>query len=994
MTLLIRTFLACAFIAGLHHDAFSQNSSAQTYYDSGILMTDKDPGQAFQLLSKAMHFSIRVGDTGLYIESVNKLAGLDFQNNREKDSLILDAIKRAVRLQPKSKKTDAVARLHFNAGEIYRKLTNEIDLPLNHYETAKNIWQFLGDKHVEAIASCYHGMGDIYKYKKNDFLEAEKAYETALQLREAIEFNNMKLLFANYYSLATTNRSQRDFEKALSYGSKTLDIANRLQGSIYKEMTNGVIAGIYRDMRESKLAKKHYQIAISLNQKTRDIQTLAWYYQGLGETLKNDSSYDEAIKNFSKAYGIYTKEKVSPSLLVYLLQLIADTYALMGDQENFYRAMRELFGEFNSLGMMKSRQSSEAYTIFGNYHVRNKNYDSALYYYQQALIATLPFHSEKIEDNPSEDSIGFQFYVYGIISKKASVWKNKFLADRNPTFYREAIECLQLSEKLLSHERNMLDMEDAKWKFLEDNYDIYEEIISLLYEGKEIVARDSLYSLAFQYFERSKSRTLAVALGQTERTLQITQDDSLFNIHSELRRKLLGIQDKLASELERSDNARNISKFRAQIVDVDRDIQICKSSIEEKYPGYFNVKYGYQSASLNKVIKHVKSDRVILEYFWGMNWVYVLTIHDGGVSFDRIGKPERIRQNINSVLSHFDVTNSSIDYEEYQKFTTNAHHLYRTLIEPVNEIIWAKRHIQIIPDGPIGQIPFEILITEKVVGNFVDYRSLKYMIKSHTIGYAYSSSMLLRDQKKVIRNPSFLAIGLTSGANWRGNSEMVEIAGSEEELDLLEKQFGDGNFLTGQEATETNFKRLSPKFDIIHLAIHGRGDIRKNFGASLYFKSDNNSVDDGELHAYELYGLKLNVSMAVLTACESGLGRGYKGEGMISMASAFTYSGCDNILMSLWKVNDQASITLMDNFYRHLLIGGSIDEALREAKLNYLESADELTADPKVWAPMVAYGRLNKIFPNNSVDIYLVLGIIILSIVIFAFSKKSRRIGR
>ena len=73
--------------------------------------------------------------------------------------------------------------------------------------------------------------------------------------------------------------------------------------------------------------------------------------------------------------------------------------------------------------------------------------------------------------------------------------------------------------------------------------------------------------------------------------------------------------------------------------------------------------------------------------------------------------------------------------------------------------------------------------------------------------------------------------------------------------------------------------------------------------------------------------------MAVLSSCESGLGKGYKGEGMISMASAFTYSGCENILMSLWKVNDQASIELMDDFYEQLLEGESIDEALRHGEI-------------------------------------------------------------
>jgi CHAT domain-containing protein len=129
--------------------------------------------------------------------------------------------------------------------------------------------------------------------------------------------------------------------------------------------------------------------------------------------------------------------------------------------------------------------------------------------------------------------------------------------------------------------------------------------------------------------------------------------------------------------------------------------------------------------------------------------------------------------------------------------------------------------------------------------------------------------------------------------------------------------------------------------------------------------------------------------MAVLSACESGLGRDYKGEGMISMASAFTYSGCSNILMSLWKVNDKASTVLMDDFYGQLLEGKTIDDALRQAKLNYLESTDELTSDPKIWAPLVAYGGLEPIFTKpNDLLVYGAIGVFALLVVLFMVRRR------
>jgi len=92
-------------------------------------------------------------------------------------------------------------------------------------------------------------------------------------------------------------------------------------------------------------------------------------------------------------------------------------------------------------------------------------------------------------------------------------------------------------------------------------------------------------------------------------------------------------------------------------------------------------------------------------------------------------------------------------------------------------------------------------------------------------------------------------------------------------------------------------------------------------------------------------------------------------------------------------VNDQASLQIMDNFYQHLSEGESIDEALKQAKLHYLASSDELTADPKVWAPLIAYGHLDNVFKKDNSRIYIITGfcsavILLLSFVLYKKYKN------
>ena len=987
----------------MHSPAFSQETaSALSFYNTGESLVEKNPDKAFQALEKAMDLSRKNKDWELYIKSLNSLASLKSTAQGEQKIKIFDWLKEAAKVLKNQRETEQLALFHYNVASYYNDLASEIEAPIQHYETAKRIWSSLKGEWNEQIANCYHGLGDINKYVKGDFLEAEKCFEKALHIRERIKLDDVRVLTRNYYSLATTNNSQQDFEKALAYGIKALEFSKKSKDPIFVEMSNAMLAGIYRDVGEFALAKRYFLNAIELNKKTNDPGTLAWYYQGLGATLYDYKLFDEALENFSKAYTLYKSNSMDDKLLfVDLLQLTSRTYLLVKSNPNyetaFLKTIRELFGKLEKFDMLQDRRAAHAYVTMGSYHEQKLRYDSALYYYQRALMASVKtFRSLDIYDNPSESMVGSDF-TYEVLAIKASTFKKFFFQTKNVKYLQHSLRCLILSEKLLSKNRNTMDMEDSKWKFLEMNYDIYEELLSSLYEGLKMNKHDSLYQLAFQYFEQSKSRSLSDALAVAERSRIIGSHDSLFHLHTELKVKLFNVQDKMNEESEKEGNAANIetlTKLRGEVVELDRRIQECKLAIEEKYPGYFNVKYGYTLPTLAQIQNLLEKDnRVLLEYFWGYESVYALGINENQIIFKKIGVSDSIQSVVNSMSSHFSENYSSMSREVFHNFTESTNELYSILVNPFTSLLTESKRIQIIPDGPIGQIPFEILLKEKVNQGPVNYRSLSYLIKDFSIGYAYSSTMLFHKSSRVKHNPSLLAIGFTGGQALRNSVPLEDIEGAELELAALSKRFADGKFLVSEDATESNFKTLAPQYDIIHLAIHGRGNVDKNFSASLFFRENYDSIEDGELHAYELYALKLKASMAVLTSCESGLGKGYKGEGMLSMASAFTYSGCQNILMSLWKVNDQASIGLMDNYYEYLLEGRTIDDAMRLAKLKYLEAADELSADPKVWAPLIAYGSLDNIFPEDrSKEIALTAVILIISLLLFyVFFKRKYR---
>jgi CHAT domain-containing protein len=995
MTLSLRNFLVIIVAASLHGHAFSQGKdSAVSLYAAGQSLASSNPDKAFPLLQSAMSISQQKKDWELYLKSINALASLKMGRQEEKKELVFSWLKEAITLSKDFKSSDQLAQLNYNIGKRY-DLAYEIELPIQYYEKAKRIWIGLKGEENSDVAACYHGLGDVYKYNKFDFYEAEKSYEKALQIREKIQFKDIKTLYQNYYSLSATNRSQKDFDKALSYGTNTLELAQQLS-PIDVEKSSGMVANIYRDMGQTAEAKEFYFKALALNNQTRDRSNRAWYYLCLGDMYKTDSLFYQALPYFKKAYLLYQSPDVKDQdLFINVLINLIESYSLVGDNKRFYSTFSELARELSLLNREHSREAVQSWFILAGHHARRLSYDSALHYYQKALITSCNgFQSLSVADNPTEEQIGYRYYVSEILAMKAAALRAKFHSSRNKVFLNHSLVSLRLAEILVSKQRSTLDMEASKWEFLEDNYDLYENILSCIFDGVQSNTSDTLLSIAFQYFERSKSRSLADALAEKEHSAQISNNDSLFQAHAELKRQLFTVQDAINNELNSSRDPAKLKSLHTKIVALDQNIQSYKFAIEQKFPGYFNVKYGGETIPLNSLQGILRNKgQVLLEYFWGNETVYGLGVNGAEVVFKRIGSADSIKAIVEKLRLHLDDEGANIGTEAFENFTGHSFQLYQLLVSPFQAIVRSSSRLLVIPDGPISQIPFEVLIEEIPSSMQVNYRSLKYLIQSFTIGYSYSSNMFLhKNNNQRDDPPSMLAIGFTGAEPFRNaDSKLEVIAGVEEELKSLEKHFNSGKFLTGNEATETNFKILAPEFDILHLAIHGVGDMNRKFSAKLSFRKYNNE-DDGELHAYELYGLKLKALMAVLSACESGVGKDYKGEGMISMASAFIYSGCENILMSLWKVNDQISTTVMDNFYLHLLSGSSIDEALRKAKTNYIETADELTADPKVWAPFIAYGSLDPVFQKDDSKVLVYIAVAFLLILLLSVSYFRKRV--
>src|SRR5262249_26290294 len=149
------------------------------------------------------------------------------------------------------------------------------------------------------------------------------------------------------------------------------------------------------------------------------------------------------------------------------------------------------------------------------------------------------------------------------------------------------------------------------------------------------------------------------------------------------------------------------------------------------------------------------------------------------------------------------------------------------------------------------------------------------------------------------------------------------------------------------------------EYRIVHFATHGMlNNIHPELsGIVLSLVDEAGRQQDGFLRLQDIYNLKLAAELVVLSACQTGLGKEIKGEGLIGLARGFMYAGAPRIVASLWKVDDRATGELMKRFYQGLLGPEALRPAgaLREAQLSIWK--EKQWREPYYWAAFVLQGE-------------------------------------
>ena len=266
------------------------------------------------------------------------------------------------------------------------------------------------------------------------------------------------------------------------------------------------------------------------------------------------------------------------------------------------------------------------------------------------------------------------------------------------------------------------------------------------------------------------------------------------------------------------------------------------------------------------------------------------------------------------------------------------------ITNPINRLI-------IIPDGALGHIPFDALITSKTTR--AD-GGKPFLVYDYAISYAPSVTLLMKATENQSPGNEYHGFAPVHYAN-----DLATLPGSMIEVSEASSLFN-GNTYLEQQATETQLKELMDP-GIVHLAMHALIDDKDPLQSRLVFATESDTIEDGNLFAGEIYNLNLNSKIAILSACNTGYGEIKRGEGIMNLSRAFQYAGSPNIVMSLWQASDAATSDIMYRFLEQIKDRRPKDISLQQSKITYLASADPLKSHPSFWATLVFMGDSSPI---------------------------------
>ena len=809
-------------------------------------------------------------------------------------------------------------------GQAYLR-KKEIDTALQTFEQARSLAEAAGD-----IALQIHsllGVGECY-YRQYRLGQARELLEQALDLSRQADNAKTEDIEQN---LAVLYQNQGQFQKALELFIRVAEKRSfKESGMMRYNMGN-----LYLELGDLDEAMENYLTSQAAFHAKGDAENEVHALIGIGRIHQRRGDARQALDEYLKARQLVPKE------LWVVLHSIGLARIDLGEPQEALSSLERAL----EIARTSHDKAREAVTLLalGSAYAKLHEAERAVESFTEATAVA--------------GEIGYQSVI-------ALALLQRSLLRRDQNRPEEALADVENALATVEAVRRNIVGDGLRTGFFATKRTFYDLDIDLLLQLDRLQPGKGYRARALEASERARARGLLDLLAEGRIDVRQGLDPGLRQREDDLAEKLSQVQRELRVG---NANPERLEKLRAERDALDASRRQLEVEIQTKNRRYADVRYPIP-IQLADIQRNLLDDRTaLLEYALGQKGSTLFVITREALHTYALPAAGKITEQVQRLRE-------ALQQESFLKrrdYLESASQLYRDLIEPASAALAGKTTLLIVPDGVLYYTPFEALLTAAGDGPYWD---LPYLLRLFSIAYIPSASVLasLREprqeptpseRKQLVAFAPFVNPGKETHSRGESQGTAPESRGAFKLLPASRREVAGIaglypeaalSFL-GEAADETTVTH-NPSVATarrLHFATHAQiNEDHPEYSALVLAERPG---EDGLLQMREIFNLKLSADLAVLSACETGLGKEVTGEGLIGLTRAFFYAGVPSLVVSLWNVVDGPTPDLMVDFYQNLDRLQDRAKALQTSKLSMV--AGRTYSHPSYWAPFILLGE-------------------------------------
>ena len=872
------------------------------------------------------------GDRSREAYSLNDLA-LGYQKLGEMQKS-LEFLKQVLLLDRASGDHRGEAYSLTNIGVAYTYL-GQTEKAVESFVQALPLMQALGDKRGEgtlllSLGNSYQTLGRLE--------QARECFTRGLPLLQAAGDQGAEGVMLN--NLGALYRKLGNSSRALDYYQQALPLLRASGNRSVESTTLDNMGVLYREQSELPKALEYFNQALSLR------QTLG-NKRAEGVTLDNIGAVYRRMGDPRKALGYHQQA-------LQLLQTAGDNLKAAVTLNNIGAAQRQI-GDFSQ----------------------------ALESYQQAWRL---------------------LQVAGDRLVQADTLRKRAEIERDLEKFAESRSSIEQAIALLEDVRASVDSEEDRASFFATVTDYYEFHTDLLMQLHRADPQAGHERTALHISEQSRARSLLELLGEAREGIREGVSPQLLERERNLHHRLTAAFDALNKTLGGRSAKEQREASEKEVYVLTGEYRKVLSEIRATSPRYAALTQPQPLTAEEIQKRALDDDTLLLEYALGERRSYLWVVSPSSISSYQLPPRAEIEALARKVYEQL-IARLAKQGAPDSQFNSQASALSRTLLGPASSQLGAKRLVIVAP-GALAYLPFAVLPVPSAGGQSDGFQplisvhevvnlpsaSVLSVIRRETVGRqaAAKSVAVLADpvfdandaRVALARTKSAIKGTQTASAAAAPTAELPALTRSIQTMNLSNTRTGLTRLLFSREEAEAIYSLVSggaglkatdfkasratatsdelSQYRIVHFATHGllNSEHPELSGLALSLIDETGKPQDGFLRLHEIYNLKLNADLVVLSACQTGLGKEIKGEGLVGLTRGFMYAGAPRVVASLWRVDDAATAELMKRFYRGMLKDKLRPAAaLRAAQLELMKRP--AWRSPYFWGAFILQGEWN-----------------------------------